>query len=182
MSELISARNGVDEEDSSEGSDEESDEEDSSDESDEESDEDSDEESNPESTLLLRTLTCAPHLGHYVRRLILLTHNHEYDVTLNHIEILSKCPFLEDLKILGYNGYLVKDYRKVLGKLHHLRTLVVSRYGLADRPTDYLGYQSDCIELLRKLSSLKHFLVATSPSDALRAYSKDRRISLIVHT
>jgi hypothetical protein len=181
LSELISARNAIDEEDSSEESDEESDE-DSSDESDEEPEKDSDEESTPESTLLLRTLTSAPHLGHFVRRLILLTHNHEYDVTLNHIEILSKCPFLEDLKILGYNGYLVKDYRKVLGKLHHLRTLVVSRYGLADRPTDYLGYQSDCIELLRKLPSLKHFLVATSPSDALRAYSKDRRISLIVHT
>ena len=76
-----------------------------------------------------------------VRRAVLRTAAKvESEVTDNHINILGKCPLIEDIKIHGYSGYLVWGYRHVLPQLHLLRTLCIfGRSSTFDYTTDYNG-------------------------------------------
>jgi hypothetical protein len=43
---------------------------------------------------------------------------------------------IEDVQIIGCNGWLNDDYRRVLASLHNLRSLNVDRYCLADFEND----------------------------------------------
>ena len=142
-----------------------------------------DDEPRDESGLLRRTLTSSPHLGYLVRRAVLVTRLHEYDITLNHIEILAKCPFVEDLKIHGYNGYHDHKYLKLLPQLNRLRFLAISRYGTADVPTGPLGRHEDWLAILKDLPFIEHVMVSPGAgyywdSHALKNYCKGRGIYL----
>jgi len=66
-----------------------------------------------------------------VRCLVLSTYAHENETTVHQIELLRMCPLVEDVKIHGYNGWLLNQYRPVVASLSNLRTLNISRYSLS---------------------------------------------------
>jgi len=139
-------------------------------------------EKDPESYLLARTLSSSPKLGSLVRRLILGTYQHDYQTTENHIEIVTHCTALEDLKIWGYNSRLQAEYIAALRNLHNLRTLNISRYCLADFESDSFMGVEEILPMLRTMPRMEQFRIPTvgycedSDLDALKKYCESHRI------
>lgn len=136
-----------------------------------------------ESDLLVRTLTTSPQLGCYVRRLVFLTYAHDYQTTKNQIQILRRCPFVEDLKIWGYNGYLIEEYQPVVAGLRCLRTLNISRRCLRDMPTDLFTYDEEYLEMLKEYPRLEEVMIPSMGCDywswkAITMYCKKRGIKI----
>jgi hypothetical protein len=128
---------------------------------------------------LASTLATSPHLGSLVRRLTLGTWVHDFGTTTHHIEILRGCPLVEDVKIHGYNGYLLEEYRPVVASLKNLRTLNISRYCLADRENDSFISGDELFVMVKGFPCLEQLGVpfSFSSSDAaLRKYCKKRGI------
>lgn len=133
------------------------------------------------SNLLARTLTSSPKLGTLVRRLVLLTSAHDYQSTKNHIHILRQCPFVEDLKIWGYNGHLLKSYQRVVAGLTCVRTLNINRRCLHDLPTDLFTDDAEYLEMLKGYPKLEQVMVSSCIYDywsrkALTSYCERRGI------
>ena len=106
------------------------------------------------------TLEESPHLGLLVRRIVLGTYVHDRETTENHIRILKKTPLVEDVRIMGYNGWLVKDYRVAVTALSQLRTLNISRYCLADYETDsFMNSQSALLEMIKGYPKLEQIQI-----------------------
>jgi len=153
----------------------------------EDMDEDEEDIRRNESDPFLKTLESSPHLGHLVRRLVLITNQLEYEATANHIKILSKCPLLEDLKIHGYNIRLGRKLMRAVSQLSHLRFLSISRYGLDQWPTTRcLGNEEDWMRILTGLPDIEHAMVPWDTKDysrsrALEDYCSSRGIDLIQH-
>jgi len=115
----------------------------------------------PESYLLARTLSESPKLGSLVRRLVLGTHRHGYQTTELHIKIVTHCTALEDLKIWGYNGWLLADYQAAVRNLRNLRTLNISRYCLAGFETDsFMGFE-EILPMLRTMPRMEQLRIPT---------------------
>jgi hypothetical protein len=111
-----------------------------------------------QSELLAETLQTSPHLGQLVRRILFGTFYHDQHTTRNEIQILKYTPFVEDIRIIGYNAHLLKDYHSALRGLKNLRTLTILRYCMADRETDCFFYNEkevkEMIEGWKKLEQL----------------------------
>ena len=136
------------------------------------------------SSCLAQTLSTCPQLGRLVRRLILHTFDHEYGTTQNHIKILQHCPNLEDLKIYGYNGYLLDSYRLTLEALHKLRSLNVSSLALANREysTDHFFQGGELLAVLLRTPQIEEVCVPYVVDDVqlqtLKWYCKEKGIKL----
>lgn len=146
-------------------------------------DEDEDDDPVEESRLLARTLSNSPYLGYLVRRLVLLTYAHNYRTTKDHIEILRQCPLVEDLKIWGYNGYCLKEYKPVVAGLRCLRTLNICRRCLRDWPTDLFVDDGEYLDMVKEFPRLEYVMVPSMIYDywsrkALKKYFENRGIGV----
>jgi hypothetical protein len=113
---------------------------------------------------LADTLFHSPHLGRHVRRIILGTWIHDRDTTECHIQILKRCPFVEDVKIWGYSGHLVKKYKGVLAELRNLRTLNINCFSLADyESTHSIMSDEQFLGMLKGWPRLEQVRVPTDP-------------------
>lgn len=113
-----------------------------------------------QSQLLAKTLQTSPHLGQLVRRILLGTFCHDKYTTRNEIQILKYTPFVEDIRIIGYNAHLLKDYRSALRGLKNLRTLTILRYCMADRETDCFFYnEKEVEEMIKGWKKLEQLVV-----------------------
>lgn len=130
------------------------------------------------------TLTSCPQLGQLVRRLVLHIFDHEYEATLNHIKILQQCPNLEDLKIYGYNGYLLDSYRATVESLHKLRSLNISWLALTDREyyTDHFFQGGELLAVLLRTPQIEQvcvpYVVDDVQLETLNWYCKEKGIQL----
>jgi hypothetical protein len=123
------------------------------------------------------TLSTSPHLGSLVRRINLGTWVHDFETTTYHIEILRGCPLVEDVKIHGYNGYLLEEYRPVVASLKNLRTLNISRYCLADQENVSFIDGEELLVMVKGFPRLEQLGVPFSGRDAaLKKYCKKRGI------
>ena len=136
------------------------------------------------SSCLAQTLSTCPQLARLVRRLILHTFDNEYSTTQDHIKILQHCPNLEDLKIYGYNGYLLDSYRLTVESLHNLRTLNISSYPLANREysTDHFFQGGELLAVLLRTPRIEQVCVPYVVDDVqlqtLNWYCKEKGIEL----
>ena len=136
------------------------------------------------SSCLAQTLSTCPHLAQLVRRLILHTFDNEYSTTQDHIKILQHCPNLEDLKIYGYNGYLLDSYRLTVESLHNLRTLNISSYPLANRlySTDHFFQGGELLAVLLRTPHIEQvcvpYVVDDVELETLNWYCKEKGIEL----
>ena len=126
---------------------------------------------------LASTLSTSPHLGSLVRRLNLGTWGHDFETTTYHIEILRGCPLVEDVKIHGYNGYLLEEYRRVVASLKNLRTLNISSHCLADRENGSFINGEELLVMLQGFPCLEQLgLLFSGREAALEKYCKKRGI------
>jgi len=124
---------------------------------------------------LASTLSTSPHLSSLVRRLVLSTYIHNRETTFHEIEILRMCPFVEDVKINGYNGYLLNQYRPVVASRSNLRTLNISRYSLSDLENDSFMDDEELLVMLRGFPRLEKVDIS------LRHGRPNARASLITY-
>jgi hypothetical protein len=132
----------------------------------------------------------APSLTSYSQHLNWLpanrcTHCHNYQTTKYHLEILKRCPLVEDVKVWGYNYKLEKKYPAVLAGLKNLRSLNIIRYCLNDREAGFLMGHGQLLKLVKGWPTIEQIQVPNSyeahiDHKALGRYCKKRGIKIRV--
>lgn len=91
---------------------------------------------------------------------------------------------LEDLKIWGYNGYLVDKYQPIVAGLRNLRTLNISPYSICDSLTDSFCSDEQLFHMLQGMAEIEQVhlpvIVGSGFWDAVKDLCKDRGIRLEV--
>jgi hypothetical protein len=91
---------------------------------------------------------------------------------------------LEDLKVLGYNGFLVKEYNAVVTPLRNIRTLHISPYSMRHWETDSFLNEEELLQMLlgfRKIEQLAlKVLPGSSGNNLVNVYCEKRGIKLIL--
>ncbi|KLO15622.1 hypothetical protein SCHPADRAFT_902256 [Schizopora paradoxa] len=105
--------------------------------------------------MFYETVRKNPRLASLVRELRLGTLNHARKETEHHIALLKICKNVEHVEFSGYNGYLLEELKAVLGAKENLVSLMLSRYGLADKEGDCFFSTSDLFLYMLKWPHLE---------------------------
>jgi hypothetical protein len=91
---------------------------------------------------------------------------------------------LEVLRVLGYNGFLVREYNAVVTALRNIRTLEISPYSMRHWETDSFLNEEELLQMLSGFRQIEKLglkvLPGSSGNNLVNVYCKKRGIKLLL--